>query len=191
MTIEELYNIITSNKNHKKYNIEQNENGFTVTLGSFRLIINRTIANNIESEIPYIYLDSERTDRVVKVHDIEKDINVLLSRDWEPQIYSRGFHVFIGEPEENGDYEVDKKEFLKYDDYDLIDDVEKDGNYNVTLGLADADIVYVKTISSLPKVTLDSINNIDATKAIYSDASTYSDKYTGWYGRGFSKGKFK
>lgn len=55
MSIEELYNIITSNKNHKKYNIEQNENGFTVTLGSFRLIINRTIANNIESEIPYIY----------------------------------------------------------------------------------------------------------------------------------------
>ena len=186
-----LYNIINTNKNHKKYNIEQNENGFTVTLGSFRLVINKTIADNIEFEIPYKYLDSERTDRVVKVHDIEKDINVLLSRDWEPQIYSRGFHVFIGEPEENGDYDVDKEEFLKYDNYDLIDDIEKDGNYTVTSGLADADIIYINTISSLPKVTLDCINNIDAADAIYSNASTYSDKYTDWYGRGFSKGKFK
>ena len=40
MTIEEVKELILKNKNSKKYNIEDNENGFTVTLGSFRLTIN-------------------------------------------------------------------------------------------------------------------------------------------------------
>ena len=190
MTVDEVYDLIVSNKNSKKYNIEKNEDNFTVTLNDFRLTINKTIADNIESEIPYTYLSSDRKDRVVKVHDIEKDINVLLSRDWEPQTYTRGFHVFIGEPEENGYYYVNEDEFYQFDNYDLIEEVEIDGNYTVTDGFADADKLYIHTISSLPKVTLDSINNIVATDAIDSDVRTYSPKYTDWYGRGFSKGKF-
>lgn len=190
MTVDEVYELITSNKNSKKYNIERNEDNFTVTRGNFRLTVNRVIADNIESEIPYTYLASDRPERVAKVHDLEKDINVLLSRDWEQQTYTRGFHVFIGEPEENGDYYVVENEFLRFDDYDVIEWVEVDGSYTVTSGYADADKLYIHTISSLPKVTLDQINNIDARDAIDSDAATYSDKYTDWYGMGFSKGKF-
>lgn len=190
MTVDEVYELITSNKNHKKYKIERNDDSFTVTLGDFRLTINKIIADNIESEILYTYLATSRPDRVVKVHDLTKDINVLLSRDWEKQIYTRGFHVFIGEPEENGMYDVVKDEFLKYDYYDVIEKVEVDGNYTVTNGCSDADKIYINTIGSIPKVTLDQINNLSARDAICSDADTYSSKYTDWYGRGFSKGKF-
>lgn len=190
MTVDEVYELITSNKNSKKYNIERNEDNFTVTLSDFRLTVNKAIADNIESEIPYTYLSSDRPERVAKVHDLAKDINVLLSRDWEQQTYTRGFHVFIGEPEENGYYYVVEKSFLDCDNYDMIESVDKDGNYTVTRGLADADKLYVYTICSLPKVTLDQINNIDARDAIDSNADTYSDKYTDWYGRGFSKGTF-
>lgn len=190
MTVDEVYELIISNKNHKKYTIERNENGFTVTLGAFRLTVNREVADNIETEIPYTYSDTKRVDRKVKVHDLAKDINVLLSRDWEPQTYTRGFHVFIGEPEENGDYQAEDRVFFRYDDYDLIEEVEVDGDYEVTSGYADKDKLYVRTISSLPKVTLDQINNIEAADAISSWAETYSDKYTDWYGKGFSKGTF-
>lgn len=189
MTVEEIKELITSNKNSKKYNIEDTDNGFTVTLNNFRLTINKAIADNINTELPYKYLGIDREDRVAKIHDIEKDINVLLSRDWEEQTYSRGFHVFIGEPEENGQYYAYDGEILKKDYYDLITYVEVDGNYDVTKGYADADVVYIETICSLPIGTLQAINEISAKDVIDSDASTYSDKYTDWYGKGFSKGK--
>lgn len=189
MTIEEVKELILKNKNSKKYNIEDNENGFTVTLGSFRLTINKTIADNIETELPYTYLGIDREDRIAKIHDFEKDINVLLSRDWEEQIYSRAFHVFIGEPEENGDYYTCDKVVLEKDYYDLITSIDVDGSYDVTKGCADADVVYIETISSLPIGTLNAINELSAKDVINSDASTYSDKYTDWYGKRFTKGK--
>lgn len=187
MTVDEVYELITANKNHKKYTIEKNDDSFTLTFGPFRMVINKVIADNIETELPYTYLDSERVERVAKIHDLENDINVLLSRDWEPQTYMRGFHVFIGEPEENGQYDVEKYLFFNADWYDLIDDVEIDGNFTVTKGFSDADKVLMYTISSLPKGTLSTINNLNAKEAITSGASTYSSKYTDWYGYGFSK----
>ena len=189
MTVEEIKGLILDNKNSKKYTIEDTDNGFTVTLGNFRLTINKQIADNIETELPYKYLGVDREDRVVKIHDIEKDINVLLSRDWEPQTYSRAFHVFIGEPEENGYYFTVDEEILNKDYYDLITKIDIDGEYDVTSGSADADVVYIDTICSLPIGTLNAINEIPATGAIDSDASAYSDKYTDWYGKGFTKGK--
>ena len=190
MTVEEVYELITSNKNHKKYKIDKNVDSFTLTLGNFRLTVNKAIADNIESEIPYRYLTAWREDRVAKVHNLEKDINVLLGRDWEQQEYARGFHVFIGEPEENGDWYIIKDDFIKYDDYDVIDDVTIDDDYDVTDGGADASFVRIQTICSLPKATLDPINDVAAYNVIDSDAATYSSKYTDWYGLGFSKNKF-
>lgn len=189
MTVEEVKDLILDNKNSKKYTIEDIDNGFTVTLGNFRLTINKQIADNIETELPYKYLGIDREDRVAKIHDIEKDINVLLSRDWEPQTYSRAFHVFIGEPEENGEYYTVDEAFLHTDYYDLITEIDVDGDYDVTKGYADADVVYINTICSLPIGTLNAINEIPACDAINSDVRTYSDKYTDWYGKGFTKGK--
>lgn len=189
MTIDEVKELIISNKNSKKYNIEDTEDGYIVTLSNFRLIINRQIADNINVELPYRYLSVKKDYRIAKIHDIEKDLNVLLSRDWEAQTYSRAFHVFIGEPEENGDYYTNNPYILSKDYYDLIDKIDVVGNYEVTKGLANADVVYIETISSLPIGTLNAINEISAKDFIKSDASTYSDKYTDWYGKGFSKGK--
>lgn len=189
MTIEEVKALILENKNAKKYTIEDTDNGFTVTLGNFRLTVNKQIADNIETELPYKYLGIDREDRTAQIHDIEKDINVLLSRDWEPQTYSRAFHVFIGEPEENGKYYTCNEIILQKDYYDLITEIDVDGDFDVTNGGADADVVYMETICSLPIGTLNAINEIPARDAIDSDMYTYSSKYTDWYGKGFTKGK--
>lgn len=189
MTVEEVKDLILNNKNSKKYTIEDTDNGFTVTLGNFRLTINKQISDNIETELPYKYLGINREDRVAKIHDIGKDINVLLSRDWEPQTYSRAFHVFIGEPEENGKYYTVNEAILPVDYYDLITEIDVECDFDVTSGGADADVVHIDTICSLPIGTLNAINEIPARDVINSDMYTYSDKYTDWYGKGFTKGK--
>ena len=189
MTVNEVKELIVSNKNHKKYTIEEKEDGFTVTQGNFRLTINKNIADNIETELPYTYLGANRVDRVAKITDIEKDINVLLSRDWEPQLYSRGFHLFIGEPEHSGMYYLKEEKFIDCDWYDLFESVETHRNFDITSGYAIADTVDIETISSLPKGTLNAINNLDPKICIDAESDTYSDKYTDWYGYGFSKGE--
>lgn len=191
MDLNTLVRLFENNNNIQKWNRAEQEDTIIYYFNNVSIRLNQLVASRANMTLPY-YVNNRQIIPNIDTYDIEKVINIILSRDWEPQQYRRGVIMGTFDPNDwripaqpqNAIWYCDPLRFI----YNVVSTQPAIYETNGNLSKAKSEVI-IYSYCSLDKTTIDKINNLDedAIGIKYKVSSPKSFSYQHWVGKGFYK----